>query len=594
MESLLLAVILGCIKAASLQKIQVTKKIIKREISIMLDRLFWVKFALKFSLILFLLVALQDGFSHQIDTLLRSENPFRNTSVFILVWSLSFIAVFLSSLVHINVVRLYWSIWFAISIFAFLTFKAILGYAPTLGDAKILWIETGQANAAFIFYWTEALFPLIVSLVFFWVSYLPIRPIPIFSKRVVALLVSILPFIPIAMITGMLVIKGGGAGVGIPSGFYAASSFMASIFVEENRQTTIDRDDVPYLPSDSRIKNVVLVVDESISGDFISLDPERSITSALVNNKNKIIDFGQVSSGHNCSSFSNAILRWGIAPGNLDKAEKLPTIWQYAKLSGYETTYIDSQKQPGTYSNFMSIDEAKEIDNFIQFKSPQIERDIQYISNDFEAAKIVSKLIQNDQKNFIYINKLGAHVPFEGKYPKKYADFTPHMELFESVTNTTRERMINSYKNAISWNVNNFFNELMRDGLLSDTVIIYTSDHGQNLLEGGVATHCSRSSKSAYEALVPLLMVTENEAVYEIFDNVSKINQDKVSHFNIFPTMIGLMGYPINQVEKDYFSSLFVPVERLGKYASGDLFTINSNNRSFNWKDFNEVLDSRM
>lgn len=554
-----------------------------------------MKIGFKLTTLLLFILTLQEGFLLQLDTLSRSENPTRNISVFLLIWCLTIASTILVSFIHITLIRVFWGGFFAISILGYLTFLQIMGYPPTLGDAKILWIETGQAMAAFMFYWSELILPLILSLLFFVAFVLPVRPLKPIKTYLALLPVMTLPLLPLIMISGILVLKGGGAGVGIPGGMFALSSYSASIVYEVSKQSNIKREAVPYpLPQASVIKNIILVVDESISSDFISLDPDTTITPILANNRDIIADFGQASSGHNCSSFSNAILRWGINPTSLLSVEKLPTIWQYAKAAGFTTTYIDAQKHPGTYGNLMGLRETKAIDNIIQFNSPQIERDINYISNDFKAAKMAIKITSETKSNFIYINKLGAHFPYEGKYPADFSEHKPHMSLFEPLGNTTREKLINSYKNAISWNTDGFFKPLTNSGRLQNTVVIYTSDHGQNLLDQGTATHCNRNSASPYQALVPLLIMTRDKTLLDIFKKASITNKNAASHFNIFPTVLTLMGYPTKPVEQDYTKTLFSPIQRLGRFSTGNLLSPDINRRSFGWKDIPAELRNRI
>lgn len=549
---------------------------------------------LKLLVLLLFLALLQDGFGLQLKTLLQSENPLRNVAVFLVIWGLSVACVLLLSLVPNIALRVLWGSLYAASIWVYLTFKSIMGYPPTLGDAKILWVETGQATAAILFYWSNMLLPALFAAAFFAAFVWPTRRIELLARRRLLLPLGLAPLLPLLMISGMLVIKGGGAGVGIPAGVYAPGSYVTSILYETSTQPNIERRAVSYdRPERRPIKNIIVVVDESVSGDFIALDPSATLTPFLASERAAIADFGQATSGHNCSSFSNAILRWGIGPSSLTSAETLPTIWQYARRAGFTTTYIDAQKQPGTYGNFMSIRETADIDNMVQYKSPQIERDADYISNDFRAARTALELIRSSDDNFIYINKLGVHFPYEGKYPESEVKYRPHMSLAQPMSNATREQLLNSYRNAIHWNVDNFFRALLDREALQNTLIIYTSDHGQNLLDDGTATHCNRSSDSPYQALVPLLVLTQDPKLLEDFKSAAAINRGQASHFNIFPTVLELMGYPSQQVARDYPTGLLSPITRLGKFSCGDLLDPDVYRREFHWKTVPQQLESR-
>lgn len=545
----------------------------------------------KILLILAFFVFLQDGFATQVESLVRSENPARNLMVFSATWCLAIVSVVLVSLINNKYVRAFWGVFFLISVFAYLSFSGIMGYTPSLGDAKTLFIEMGQANAALLTYWSELIVPFLMSLFLFFIIAFKDRSIDRLQKSWISTIALVLPVLPITMISGMLILKGGAASVGMPGGLFLPSSYMASIFYESITEKSIKRNDVKIAANEPLIKNIILVVDESVSGDFINFSQNYSITPILTENRSLVADFGRASSGHNCSSFSNAALRWGISPSSLSQAFTLPTVWQYAKKAGFVTTYIDSQKQPGSYSNFMNLSEAKKIDNYIQFKSPQVERDMEYISNDFKAAEIAIEKIHKSETNFIYINKLGAHFPYEGKYPESEAVFKPHQELFQPLNNSTKEEVINSYKNVIAWNLDKFFEKLFNSDILDSTLIIYTSDHGQNIFEGTtITTHCNREANAPYQAWVPLLVITKNKLLLDRFKQFSKQNYNRASHFNIFPTILILMGYSQAEVEPEYTQSFLAPISRLGKYLAGNIFS--KSNRV--WKAFPDQIPSRL
>jgi lipid A ethanolaminephosphotransferase len=101
-------------------------------------------------------------------------------------------------------------------------------------------------------------------------------------------------------------------------------------------------------------------------------------------------------------------------------------------------------------------------------------------------------------------------------------------------------------------------------------VILYTSDHGQDLHERGnpgLNTHCGQSPVME-EGLVPLVVL--HGAGLNTLDWTAHLeaNRNRSSHFNIFPTLLQLMGYSIDAVQAVYGRSLTVPTE--------DPFTFNT------------------
>src|SRR6185436_5725531 len=124
-------------------------------------------------------------------------------------------------------------------------------------------------------------------------------------------------------------------------------------------------------------------------------------------------------------------------------------------------------------------------------------------------ASYLRELLQNSKGNFVYVVKKGAHFHYENSYPSDdpaYVRFLPKLKTTDSY-GEEKERTINSYKNAVSFAVDTFFERLLPAHLKNST-IIWTSDHGQSLQENGQKyTHC----KSEFEqAMVPLIVISEN------------------------------------------------------------------------------------
>ncbi|MBE3143635.1 MAG: sulfatase-like hydrolase/transferase [Planctomycetes bacterium] len=72
------------------------------------------------------------------------------------------------------------------------------------------------------------------------------------------------------------------------------------------------------------------------------------------------------------------------------------------------------------------------------------------------------------------------------------------------------EELINSYDNGLNYNLDNFFRILMgSDGLPNNTIIIYTSDHGQTLSEHGESWPHSGNTRN--EACVPVFVISPNQ-----------------------------------------------------------------------------------
>ncbi len=289
--------------------------------------------------------------------------------------------------------------------------------------------------------------------------------------------------------------------------------------------------------------NIVLVIDESIRGDHLGINGYRRETTPflhkLADTGDGFYNFGLAVSGATCSYPSNALILTGVRPG-LDKFEmtmSYPTVFQYAKAMGYKTYYMDVQAN--SFWNGLTDADVSFIDSWL--KAVDFGSDLE---SDFRAADQIAKLVSEGSGNFIVLNKRGVHFLYETSYPSEAAVWLP---LPEDYTKQP-ELISNPYDNGILYNVNTFFERLLvNPGVLENTTILYTSDHGQTLFENHASwLHCNYMPQ---EAIVPLILIGKN---------LPPVN-DKyhASHSNILPTLLDLMGVPADQRLHSYAPSLF-------------------------------------
>jgi len=348
--------------------------------------------------------------------------------------------------------------------------------------------------------------------------------------------------------------------------------FDTFTYYASNRLYYGEREVVTQKPLlDAKYKNIILIVDESVGGKYLSINGyEKETTPYLKSIKERFLNLGLASSGANCSASSNIILMSGIQldalPDKENRALKKATIFQYAKKAGYKTHYISGQGLGSSLQNYMTKYDRKDIDNFAQAKA--------YLKHQTMPEEFIigetKRALESSHKNFIFIVKQGSHFQWEYTYPKEERYFLPTLERTDALSLKLKENAINSYLNSIKYNVDLFFKYFLKDiNFFSrdDTLIIYTSDHGQSILEEGrTATHCDSTNPPLSQGIVPLLLFVPGE------DKIFKGRDLKVnshSHYQIFPTIQKLMGY------KDIKAETLLDDD--GKdskqiFVSGDLF----------------------
>lgn len=340
------------------------------------------------------------------------------------------------------------------------------------------------------------------------------------------------------------------------------------------------RDEVMLESSKSISNKILFIVDESITSNKTSLNGFNiDSTPFLTSVKDEIYNYGDAVSGANCSSTSNFILQNGVSSDNLpDKKQsslRKANIFKYAKKAGYKTVYIDGQNpESNTYQNFMTKFDYQDIDIYYQIRAekPNIER----FNIDLEGLDFITSLVQTHEKIFIYFNKYGSHFHYEGTYPNTETRFKPILE--SGTWNKDKEKSINSYLNSISWSCDNFLKESFGRLDSMGVTTIYTSDHGQNVLDtDSLVTHCKARNPDSYQANVPFIINFDrdkNNKLTSMLDTNYLSNFNHVSHFNIFPTILILKGYDKEEVYNNYGKSVFddLSSQKDRYFFSGDLW----------------------
>ena len=354
-----------------------------------------------------------------------------------------------------------------------------------------------------------------------------------------------------------------------PSFFRVPSMF---VFAKLSKVYDGERSTVDYpLPLGTQIEKIVLIVDESIRADILGINghPEdttpylRSLDTGLVN-------FGLASAASNCSDYSNLILRTGVQknviPDENQTTLKVPSIWQFTRNAGYHNVYLDAQSPAGstTYQNFMNPHEVSFVDEIVR-----VRQDTAYASDRVALDKLVAYL-QRPGKTFIMLNKYGIHFPYFRSYPEDFNFFRPVLKAGEPMLD--RERSLNSFMNGLRWSVDDWFRTLFAEREeFKPYVIVYTSDHGQNIVDDGtLSTHC-RPKATRFEGMVPMIVFSSDPAILGRFEAVRAPSYNRTGHFQVFPTLIRLAGYGESWVSDQYGPALYNRPEIAPEFFVGDL-----------------------
>ncbi len=329
----------------------------------------------------------------------------------------------------------------------------------------------------------------------------------------------------------------------------------------------VNRDDVALQSEAPPDNNILLVIDESVRGSQLSLygyeRPTTPIFDQLLSN-DQLGFWPDAISASTCSITSNAVLMMGLTdlPDTEQHVYSNPTLFQYAKAMGYTTHYIDGQSSV----LWTSIDNSDllSVDSYLnpaklQYPAP--------IAMDGLIGSHLEALFNGSTGNFVIVNKVGVHAPYNKVFPEgelTWDDRPPslaHESFFD---------VVNEYDSAVLYNHDAFFGALLKnDSFLENTVIVYTSDHSQNL--GEFPDRFFHCGKEKLEVEIPIVIIGQAE-----FD---EINFDFPAHHqNVFPTLLDLMQVPDEARTEDYAVSLLTATEadieqRFYLPSSSDFFT---------------------
>lgn len=286
-----------------------------------------------------------------------------------------------------------------------------------------------------------------------------------------------------------------------------------------------------------KAKNIIIVMDESIRGDMIDLNSHLGTTPSLLEYpQNQLLNFGMIASFSNCSDTSNLAVRklprLGKEPSDLFVDST--TIWDIAETAGFKPFIIDAQHN-ATGHNFYTDEELKNVTNI---RGSQLK-------NDGEVIDIIAGILQDNRNEtpvFIYAGLKGAHFPFQNTgFP---TPFTPAMKN-TVLADATPEEALNSYKNLVRANTDQFFIQLR--ALIADnpdTIVLYTSDHGQDLTNlRDKKTHCDAKTTSMEEGIVPMILFADESILQSDLVQQFHRNNGVTNQMIIAPMVMDFMGF---------------------------------------------------
>lgn len=201
---------------------------------------------------------------------------------------------------------------------------------------------------------------------------------------------------------------------------------------------------------------------------------------------------------------------------------------------GYQVHFIAS----GSHTNYYNLRAAygPDIDFYYSGEHTHWSRDDDRLVLD----GLKQMPVGADTPYFLYIHLMSAHLA--GVKLPEYAIFQPsHLSLDLSLLRSNNEVRVNRYDNGVvqaDAYLQGIFEILQDRQILSNALVIITSDHGENLEVGTSLGHADSLSHTLTD--VPLMIMTSNPE--------KKLGTTTATHIDIAPTILDYLNQPIPSV----------------------------------------------
>lgn len=318
-----------------------------------------------------------------------------------------------------------------------------------------------------------------------------------------------------------------------------AVSILSVIYVQFNSHKLFG--------SKSDTPNIIIVLIDTLRTDHLSYNGYERLTSPNIDAFAKeSLNFEYAYSGSSWTAPSVATLFTGVYPSvhgmmppnaRVKAAEKfsfklgedLYTLAEVLKDSGYSTYGVSSNEWISDRFGY-----TQGFDHFL------VESRMNADLVNKKAYRMIDRIAQSSDPFFLYIHYFDPHDPYKPPRP-----FDTHFK--EKSENNTQDKhlrkLILGYDNEIFFvdkKIGELFRYLKSKRLYQDTLIILTSDHGEQFNERGHIGHGFTLHNE--EIKIPMLIRTPGQ-------QIGKIVRDPVSHIDIYRTIAELVGSKISNAQ---------------------------------------------
>ena len=263
--------------------------------------------------------------------------------------------------------------------------------------------------------------------------------------------------------------------------------------------------DVEIQSNHSHIRNIVLIIGESLGRNHMSLYGYSLPTTPSLDSlyrQDKLYRFSDVI----CPSlYTSASIQKIMSFFNNESTGKWydhANIIDVMKAADYKTFWISNQEMIGVYGNYVASLGRQCDDCYFNNKRNSIDERYGDFDEDLIAV-LKNKLQDKSEKKFIVLHFMGSHPLYRNRYPE-------HFEIFQADDESIpygedSKEMAAQYDNTVLYN-DYVLSEIVKTLEDTESILIYLSDHGNEVYDERDYTGRSEDNISRYMVEVPFLI----------------------------------------------------------------------------------------
>ena len=282
-------------------------------------------------------------------------------------------------------------------------------------------------------------------------------------------------------------------------------------------------------------KLMIMVVGETARADRFSLNGYHRETNPLLAKQN-VVSLSNVSSCGTSTGVSVPCMFSALGRAGYDKEKALnqQNALDVLHQNGVEILWRDNNSDSKGVATRMQYED---------FKSPTLNPVCEGECRDIGMLSGLDKYIaeRHGKDILIVLHQMGNHGPeYYRRYPKEFEKFKP-MCMTGELRDCSKQEVDNSYDNAILYTdyfLSNIIDFLKKYNDSHATAMIYVSDHGESLGEGGFYLHAAPYKIAPKEQThVPAILWMGEHFDYKL-DQLKPYKDDALSHDDLFCTLL--------------------------------------------------------